>query len=189
MISVCQWWSCTYIDFFCLSITRRDVKLWPFDWKCKLHVLACELSWGLNVDHWLVAVIVSLFAVLSLCSGSAHAASCTTHVFDQVFFFSCPFLIHSALVFTPLKGYKGCFVISYANTGRCCKEMLLLLFECSSSPGCMILFFCSCWYSSVKDDFQGLCRPKCFAFCFWSVAKCLPNTDCAQQWIKKGPLF
>lgn len=58
------------------------------------------------------------------------------------FFFSCPFLIHSALVFTPLKGNKGCFVISYANTsGRCCKEMLLLLLECFSSPGCMIFVF------------------------------------------------
>ena len=30
----------------------------------KLHVLACEPSWGLNVDHWLVAVMV--FAVTLL---------------------------------------------------------------------------------------------------------------------------
>lgn len=32
--------------------------------KGKLHVLACEPRWGLIVDHWLVAVVVSLLTVL-----------------------------------------------------------------------------------------------------------------------------
>lgn len=66
-----------------------------------------------------------------------------------------------------------------------------------SAVECFVFFFTgmydfcfhSYWYSSVKDDFQELFRLQCFAFCFWSVAKCLLNTDCEQQWIKKGPLF
>lgn len=32
--------------------------------KGKLHVLACEPRWGLIVDHWLVAVVISLLTVL-----------------------------------------------------------------------------------------------------------------------------
>lgn len=98
--------------FFSCLLMWRGVKLYPF-W-LKLHVLACwaELSWGLNVDHWVVAVIVWLSTVLSLCSGSTHTASCTTHVFDQGFFFFFP---SSSSFFDPLctsiyslKGNKGC---------------------------------------------------------------------------------
>ncbi len=156
--------------------------------KCKLHVRAWGLSWGLNVDHWLVAVIVSLSAVLSLCFGRAHTASCTTHVFDQVF---CPFLIHSALVFTPLWGYKGCFVIDCLKTsGRCCMNMLF--------PFCFWVCFFTWMYDLFslmlvleckRWIFEGCLGLNVLLFCFWSVAKCLPNTVCAQQWIKKGPLF
>lgn len=71
-----------FFPFPCLSCGRM---LSYGHLKCKLHVLACELSWGLNVDHWLVAVEVSLLTVLY---HSALAAltlpSCTTRVFDQV---------------------------------------------------------------------------------------------------------
>lgn len=58
-------------------ITWKAVKSWPFDWKWKLRVLACALSWGLNVNHWLGAVILSLLAVFSLL---------WTHVVDQGLF-------------------------------------------------------------------------------------------------------
>lgn len=44
-----------------------------------------------------------------------------------------------------------------------------------------------CWYLCGKWDFMHYLNP--IVFCFWSVAKCLPNTDCAQQWIKNVPLF
>lgn len=60
-----------------LSIIWTSVKLWRLDWI--LRVLSCRLSWAepcwaelsgarpeLNVDHWLVAVVFPLFAVLSL---------------------------------------------------------------------------------------------------------------------------
>lgn len=94
MISVCKWWSCTYKDFFvCFSCLLCGGLLSYGHLKGKLHVLACELRWGLNVDHWLVAVVVSLLTVLSLCS--------------LLFSFFDP-LCTSIYSF---KGNKGCVVI------------------------------------------------------------------------------
>lgn len=158
-----------------------------FDLKCRLHVLACELNWGLNVDHWLVAVIISLFTVLSLCSGSAHTASCMTHIFHQLF----P-LFYFLFLFDPLCTSiyslkdKGCVVGIIWNQVEKVRKY---------EPLFQWFLHCNEWFVSLmlvlkcKQYFHGLFRTKCFAFCFWSVAKCLPNTDCAQQWIKKGPLF
>lgn len=166
---------------FCfVLITWKAVKSWPFDWKWKLLVLACVLSWGLNVNHWLGAVIFSLLAVFLLL---------WTHVLDQGLF-SLPFFDpRCTSICSFIKVLRVLFFIYHLKrSGKCSKEVMF-------SGRVLFLhwdvWFClsSCWYSSVQDDFQELCRLKCVAFCFRSVAKCLLNTVCEQQWIKKGPLF
>ena len=65
MISVCQWWSCRYKDFFFSRLSCGGMLSYGHSiGSVKLHVLACKPSRGLNVDHWLVAVMV--FAVTLL---------------------------------------------------------------------------------------------------------------------------
>lgn len=74
------------------------------------------------------------FTELSLCSGSAHTASCTAHVFDQVFFFY-PFFDPLCTSIYSLKGKKGCVVIIIVLSGRSCKEILIIC-SCYFSLGC-----------------------------------------------------
>lgn len=75
------------------------------------------------------------------------------------------------------------------RSGRCCKEIMLRSFLTEMYDFC----FTRVGTQGVFVEYLGLnvffLFLFFFAFCFWSVAKCLPNTDCAQQWIKKGPLF
>lgn len=88
-----------------------------------------ELSWGLNVNHWLVAVIASLFTVLSLCSGSAHTASCTTS--SRLWPSFCSFFFNPLCTsIYSLKGDKVFFFVidDLKTSGRCCKEIMFLLF-------------------------------------------------------------
>lgn len=100
-------------------------------------------------------------------SGGAHTASCTAQILDRgccfvLFLYIYIFLIHSALVSASVL-----HELWFWNQMEVVKEVCLICFTHVGTP---VLF---------TDPLD----PNGSAFCFWSVAKCLPNTDGAQQWI------
>lgn len=116
--------------------------------------MSCRRRWDLNVDHWMVAVRAP---PLWRCS---HCQLHSSNLRQRLLF--CFDFIYSALVSASVL-----HELWFWNQMEVVKEVCLICFTHVGTP---VLF-------TDPLDLNGS------AFCFWSVAKCLPNTDGAQQWI------
>lgn len=147
MISVCQWWSCTYSDFFSCPWCGGMLSYGHLIESVNCMFWHAVLSWGLNVDHWLVAVIVWPYCHSALCSHCHLHNSCLWPSFFFSFFDPLCTSIYS------FKGDKGCFNYYLKKSGRCSKKMMFF-------TGMFILLFV---LKGVFIEYLGL---NVFAFCF-----------------------
>lgn len=111
----------------------KDIKLWPFDWKCVTCMHGVNLTCSVLMGDWMSITGWWLVVVLS-----------------RIFWPSFPlfFLIHFAILYC-FRGNKGCVFLIIKTGERSCVQSVSPYHTLVNFTG----LFSPLWYSNVKDVF------------------------------------